>query len=53
MSVSISEKKYLLDIYTLLKLIHKHNCNKISFDLYNSLVFIKTGYDIKIIETDK
>ena len=40
-----------MDIYTLLKGIQKHNCNKISFDWYNCLVLMKTGSEIKIKET--
>ena len=29
---------------------HKHNCNEIVFDCYNHPVFMKTGYEIKMIE---
>ena len=41
---------YLLDIYPFLKVIHKHDCNEISFDLYNHVFFMKTGCEIKMIE---
>ena len=40
-----------LDVYPLFNGIHKQNCNKISFDWYNCLFFMKTGCEIKIIET--
>ena len=52
MSASIDESivSYWLDIYSFSKEIHKHKCNKISFDLYNFLVWMKTGYEIKMIE---
>ena len=30
---------------------NRHNCNGISFDWYNSLVFMKTGFEMKKIET--
>ena len=53
MSALIDENivSYWLDKYTLLKGIHRHNCNEISFDWYNCLVFMETGCEIKIIET--
>ena len=37
------------DIYPFFKEIHKYNYNKISFDWYNRLGFMKTGCEIKII----
>ena len=52
MSASISEKLYILDwIYPFLKGIKKQNCNKRSSYWYNSLIFMKTGYEVKMIET--
>ena len=39
-----------LGIYPFLEGIHKHNCNEISFEWYNHLVFMKTGYEIKMTE---
>ena len=38
-------------IYPFFKVIHKHNFNEISFDWYNRLVFMRTGCEIKSIET--
>ena len=40
-----------LDIYPFFKLIQKHNCIEILFDWYNSLVLMRTGCEIKNIET--
>ena len=42
---------YLLDIYHFLEVIHKHNCNEISFGWYNHLVFMKNACKTKMIET--
>ena len=42
---------YWLVINTLFKVIQKHNCNAISFDWYIHLFFMKTGCEIKMIET--
>ena len=49
-SIGIGEY-YLLDIYPFFKVIHKHNCNEISFDWYNNLFFMKTRCEIKMVET--
>ena len=38
-------------IQPIIKVIHKHNSNGISFDLYNNLVFMKTGCETKMIKT--
>ena len=55
MSASIVEifVYYLLDIfiYILLKGIHQKKCNGILLDWYNCLVFMKTGCEIKMMET--
>ena len=39
-----------LYIYPLLKVMHKHNYNSISFYWCNCLVFMNTKYEIKMIE---
>ena len=44
----LMEILYILDwIYPFLKGIQKHNCNEISFDCYNHLVFMITGLEEK------
>ena len=50
-SIDKNVVSYWLDVYPLSKVIHKHNCNEISFYWYNCLVFIKNGCEIKMIET--
>ena len=49
-SIEIGEYSWS-DIYPFFKGIHRHNCNEISFDWYNRLVFMKTTCKIKIIGT--
>ena len=53
MSSSIAENIVYswLGIYPLLKVMHKNNCNGISFYWYSRLVFMKTICEIKMIET--
>ena len=43
----------LLDIYPFSRGIHKHNCNEVSSDGYICIVFMKTGREIKMIETQR
>ena len=53
MSASIAETilYYWSYIYPFLKVIHKQNYNEISFDWYNCPFFMKTGCEIKMIDT--
>ena len=53
MSESVAENMvyYLLRAYPFFKGIQKHNRNKLSFAWYNRLVFMKTGCEIKMTET--
>ena len=45
-SASISENivYYWLVIHPFFKVIHRQNCDEISFDWYNCIVLMKTGY---------